>query len=776
MPGNRRHSSVTGYFFLALLWSGSIFGQTCDLSISGFIRDAGTDEPLPFSSVLLEKDGVGEVADENGFFQLRGVCPGDYHLLVRHVGCEPERIFFSITQDTSLVIHLQHHTELIDEVIIHGSREENTTQVSNSISSEGIASGGDGNLGSLLDGLTGVSTLKNGSGIAKPVIHGLFGNRITILNNGIPQSGQQWGNDHAPEIDPFAADHLSVVKGVAALAHSGNGLGGLVMVEPGRLSDEPHLHGHLNYLFASNGRGHTLSTQLEQGGRRLKWRMTATLRRQGDTRSPDYFLTNTGRREANVAIDLQRQLFGEWDTRLYYSYFSTQLGVLRGSHIGNLTDLEQAIGREQPFFTQDRFSYDINAPRQEVDHHLVKLQSSKVFSGQQRLRWTYALQLNNRKEFDVRRGDRSDRPALSLRQWSHRFGADYSRPWGEFGLFKSGLQFDFTDNDNVPGTGVLPLIPNYRSFIPALYAILLRERNKWTTEWGVRYEYVALNAKTISREPNPSIIEYSPRFQQFSAAFGGKYRWNAHRRLSFNLGLARRAPAVNELYSNGLHQGVSGIEEGQVDLSPENSVKATLSYDWAADNDRLFLQATAYYQGILNYIYLQPQPDFRLTIRGSFPVFRYEQTNATIAGLDLLFSLEPTESFKIVNTASFLRGQDLSNDLPLVFMPANRMGSRWEYAFPDGNFLSNTEVSLSGEYTFRQNRLEEGQDLLLPPDAYFLVNAKASTHLPLGNSFVHLTLRLDNVFNVRYRDYLNRLRYYADELGRNLVVGLNWEF
>ena len=51
--------------------------------------------------------------------------------------------------------------------------------------------------------------LRNGSGISKPVIHGLFGNRVTILNNGITQSGQQWGNDHAPEIDPFVADHLS---------------------------------------------------------------------------------------------------------------------------------------------------------------------------------------------------------------------------------------------------------------------------------------------------------------------------------------------------------------------------------------------------------------------------------------------------------------------------------------------------------------------------------------------------------------------------------------
>ncbi|MEO0625420.1 MAG: hypothetical protein AAFY91_00425, partial [Bacteroidota bacterium] len=59
---------------------------------------------------------------------------------------------------------------------------------------------------------------------------------------------------------------------------------------------------------------------------------------------------------------------------------------------------------------------------------------------------------------------------------------------------------------------------------------------------------------------------------------------------------------------------------------------------------------------------------------------------------------------------------------------------------------------------------------------FFLVTTSGSTHLNIGRQSLHLSLRLENVFNVRYRDYLNRLRYFADELGRNLVAGVKWEF
>lgn len=764
------------FFVLALFFSAALVkAQDCSIRLNGQIIDSSSDDPLVFATVFLEENERGATAGESGEFSLDNLCRGDYHLLVRHIGCEPERIFLRLRNDTSFTIKLAHHTELIDEVTVHGSASENSAQSSNTVNTEAILSGGDGNLGSLLDGVAGVSTLRNGAGIGKPIIHGLFGNRIAILNNGIVQAGQQWGNDHAPEVDPFVADHLSVVKGVGALRY-GNSLGGVIMVEPDEIGDEPHLHGRLHYLFASNGRGHTLNAQLERGGGWAKWRFTGTLRNSGDTHAPDYYITNTGRKEANVALQLEKELDRNWSAKVYLSHFNTNIGIMRASHIGNLTDLESALTRDTPFFTSDDFSYEINPPSQKVNHSLLKVQLEKLAEDESKLSFTYSFQRNDRREFDVRRGGRSNIPSLSLDQWTNFIAADYSKPINDFTILRSGFQFTYVFNDNESGTGVSPLIPDYQSATPAAYVSLIKQRDKWFSELGLRYDFVDLSAKVrVRRPPLTETIRYNPNFNQASGAAGLRYEANKQLSLAANLGLVMRAPQVNELYSSGLHQGVSGIEEGDPELNPERSIKGTLSVKYAAGH-RFFLQALTYYQRVQDYIYLQVQPNYRLTIRGAFPVFLYEQTDAEIAGLDLLFSVEPSEQLKLVTQYSYLRGTDVSNDQPLVFMPPNRVSSRLAYAFNDGARFSNTTAEIEGEYTFRQDRLNADQDLLAAPDGFFLLSAQIGTHLQLRGQSLHFSLRADNLLNISYRDYLNRLRYFADELGRNVVLGVSWEF
>jgi iron complex outermembrane receptor protein len=91
--------------------------------------------------------------------------------------------------------------------------------------------------------LAGVTTLQTGSSISKPVIHGLHSNRILIMNNGVRQEGQQWGSEHAPEIDPFIATRLSVVKGAAGVRYGSDAIGGVILVEPEELPFDKSLSG-----------------------------------------------------------------------------------------------------------------------------------------------------------------------------------------------------------------------------------------------------------------------------------------------------------------------------------------------------------------------------------------------------------------------------------------------------------------------------------------------------------------------------------------------------
>ena len=148
-------------------------------------------------------------------------------------------------------------------------------------------------------------------------------------------------------------------------------------------------------------------------------------------------MTNTGKREGNIALQLEKNFRSKWQNQLYYSLFNTEIGILRGSHVGNLTDLEEAIGRDEPFFTKENFSYEIEAPRQLVTHHLLKLESKYSISEQSFLNFQYGGQLNDRKEFDVRRSGRSELPALSLEQ---QFCGQYEQSRNWYSSSDPGLQ------------------------------------------------------------------------------------------------------------------------------------------------------------------------------------------------------------------------------------------------------------------------------------------------------------------------------------------------
>lgn len=765
---------ITAYILLVLI---PVFGQSqvCRLVLKGTVTDESTGIPLEYAAVYLQESRQGAAADSLGQFIFNGICPGVYHLQISHIGCENQNLYLQLDRDTSIFIRLHHHAELLNEIAVHGSREDNSSQMANSISRAEIAREANKNLSDLLEKIAGVSVIRNGSGISKPVIHGLHGNRITVINNGLVQAGQQWGNDHAPEIDPFLADHLTVVKGVSALAYGGNGLGGVVLAESNPIAADPHLHGQMNYIFQTNGRGHTVNARLQQHQPWAAWMLSGSFKAQGDNRAPGYFLTNTGKKENNLGIQLEKKFTPRWASRLYYSLFDTEIGILRGSHIGNLADLETAITRSVPFYTQDDFSFRIGAPRQEVSHHLIKLENKWFINEKKILTFHYGGQLNQRREFDVRRSGRSDLPALSLRQYSHFVEGVYHVTPRQGVLIKSGIQYHYAKNTNQPGTGVLPLIPDYQAFTGSAFGIYQKEFEKGQWEMGVRYDLRHIEAATISRELPRSIVRFNNIFNNINVSFGGKYKLNEVLSLTSNFGYVLRSPEVNELYSFGLHQGVSGLEEGNDQLKQEKSLKWIAGLDGSVNN-KFFIQFLGYVQPIWDYIYLQPLNEFRLTIRGAFPVYRYMQTNALLYGSDLLFSYEWNKSIKWTSRASLVVGQDKSRGLPLVYMPAQNIQSDLTYSFGDRGRWSGTYLGVHGKVVFRQNRLESGQDFLIPPDGYSLFSMESGTSFSMGQSHLKLSVLIDNLFNTQYRDYLNRLRYYADETGINASFRINYSF
>jgi len=762
-------------FSIFIFLSGFASAQKCKLNIFGVVKDVYTGRTIPYASIFVKELKAGAVTDSLGIFNIKTVCAGQYHVSISHIGCETQEIYLKVSKDTTVIILLDHDSQLLNEVAIVGKSGEHSTKEAHSLNSENISQNSNKNLATMLENLSGVSTIKNGSGIAKPVVHGLYGNRVSILNNGVAQSGQQWGVDHSPEIDPLVATKITVVKGAGALEYLGSTLGSVVLVEPKKLDKEPHLHGEARYFFESNGLGNGLNLEMQQFTKTIGWRAVGTLKKNGDKRTSKYYLKNTGNQEANIALQLEKPWNNKWQSYLYFSSFNAELGVLRGAHIGNLTDLEEALERDVPFYTEPNFSYSMSSPFQRVNHQLYKFHTKYNLSEKSWFEITYAGQYNLRKEFDVRRSGRGEMPALSLKQLANFFEAKNQtflpRKW----KLKTGIQFNRLDNTNIPETGILPLIPDYIAYENGIFGIISKVFEKTSIEFGGRYDSENRNVAAISISVPREIVRYQNQYQNLSAMGGISHEFFKGWKVVFNAGYAARNPEVNELYSNGLHQGVSGIEEGEPMLNKEVSVKSTLSLKGDIKG-KLFFEGLFYYQKIDDYIYLNPQDEIRLTMRGAFPVFKYEQTDARLTGYDLATTFKASEQFNITGKYSFLYGHDLTNNAPLVYMPPNNISLTFNYQVPELLSLQKVEFQLNSRFVFEQENILPSQDFIAPPDAYYLVGLKLSAEKQLSKLRLNMYVRGENILNETYRDYLNRQRYFADDLGFNLIIGTNISF
>jgi iron complex outermembrane recepter protein len=765
---------------LFLVLSANLYAQDCNITISGRIIDNNEGTSLEFANIYINELSQGCVSDSLGYFFIANLCPDKYHLTISHVGCNNANYYLDLSKDTFLTVNLNHNDQVLDDVLIIGKALSDDSQIQHSISETTIQDNALTKLADLTAEIPGVSSLKTGYGVSKPIIQGNYGNRVNILNNGVPLAGQKWGTDHAPEIDPLTASSLNVVKGASALEHIGSNLGGVILIEHDLNTTDPHLHGFAGYAFETNGRGQSLSAMLKKGNEKSKFRFTSSAKKGGDKRAPDYFLNNTGFQEINASLLYKRVLNSRWDSELFASSYNTEIGILRGAHISNTTDLNLAFGREVPYFTEDEFSYGIDAPRQLVNHNLAKLTLNFSDDYKNTLKVSTAVQFNQRKEYDIRRGNRTSKPTMDLDKFSFFSEIKHKRIITKNLILKSGIQNLTAKIKNDFSTGILPIIPNHISNEVGLFSILNYQYKKHDFELGFRSDYAYYDVKYITREVPRIFVDTTQNFINVS----GLFVWNTQvsKKSVFNLsvGAASRAPAINELYSYGLHQGVSGFEEGDMELLPERSLKTSATF--RTESNKFYeLEVNGYFQNVQNFILLVPQLDIVATIRGIFPLFKYEQKDVNIFGLDFSSRFNLSRHFTSNLSASLIKGYELNADRPLINLPSNNFKLNLEYSKKEavsifGLKFDDINFSVEGTYTAKQFLINEELDYLPAPDAYFLLNTDFSLERKLNKVNIRYFGSVTNLLNTEYRDYLNRQRYFADELGINVTLGLRVNF
>jgi iron complex outermembrane recepter protein len=759
---------------------------SCQLGLRGCVHASHTHQALAGTVVSLwAADGAARpllqtVTDSLGDFTLARLCPGPYRLSAQLLGYQPQWV--SLTLDTTLAVNLHLSEKSIELQVVTVSAARPVTSAAQpqvSLAGAELVRRQGGTLGQVLQHLTGVSLLQTGPTIAKPIIHGLYANRVLVLNNGIRQEGQQWGNEHAPEIDPLLAGRLTVVKGAATVRYGPDALGGVVLVEPPPLRQLPGLGGQLHLTGASNGRQGTASGSLNGHWRGLGWRLQATGKQGGNVRTPHYHLANTGVQEFNFsgAAGYQGRRRG---AEVFFSRFHTQLGILANAHLGNLTDLRAALASPVPVYPgrfANEFTYELQNPQQRVSHNLLKIKANQELNKLGMLYLQYAWQNNHRQEFDVRRGQElTNRPSLDLRLNTQTLDvwleANRSTRWPS----TVGISALFQDNHNRPGTGVRPLVPDYRAAAGGVFWVQRYVRERSELEAGLRYDYRYQSVWRLDQANQLRRPHY--QFHNVSATVGGYWAWGQHTAVRSQLSSAWRPPTPNELFSQGLHHGSAALEFGNPTLRSEQALKWTNSLE--INTKKWEIELTAYYQHISHYIFLNPRDSLLLTIRGAFPTYDYQQTDARFAGIDGRAKVQLPGGLSLQTKGSLVWARDLRAGAFLPWIPPGRVENAlaWQTSPAQGDppkwFASLVAVTVA-----RQYRWEADRDFAPPPGGYTVFHLEAGGRWPLGKAqrqTLAVQLEVRNLGNLAYRDYLNRFRFFADEMGRNFRLSLHYEF
>lgn len=745
--------------------------ESCTLTLTGKVIDEHDASSLGYADIWAKQAGVSTISDASGAFEISGLCPGPLALRVAHVGCDTLDVAFMIRRDTSIQLFMEHHTELLEIVQIEAAKPHEDIMARQTLSKQKVERMQAMSYAELLDDELGVQMNQTGGNIAKPMLHGLSGNRVALRDNGVILEGQQWGSEHAPEIDPFAMEEVEVVYGASSLRYGPEALAGAI-VSKRKTETIRALNGWVHMNGASNGRSGNGSVMLR--GAPIKSLplfafVQGTVGRSGDLSAPKYVLDNTGTSNLHgqVGLTYVSERFG---AHAEYRRFNTQLGILSFAHVGNLTDLRNAIELERPATATNDFSYSIEAPYQNVEHEVSAAELWWRPQLETKLELSFNRQYNLRQEFDnsifaLNGADlqyelTTHSGELRL---DHRFNTVFKT---EFGLIGQRQANTYTGRF---------FIPNFLAYEGGAYLIQHLTLQEQEVEVGVRYD-VRQQQAFMYRMDTLYRPERNFAGLSWNVGYGiDKGVWS----LSTNVAQGWRPPAINELYSNGLHHGAAAVEVGDELLDEERS------FSWMNQ----FEVRDLYYGGLRwsfmvrghasyydQFIYLVPTGTPALTIRGAYPTFEYRGVDAVLAGVDASLAARFGGRWSGALGVEMVRAQEWSIKRPLIFMPADRADLEVRYAldlFNEGRYIAVTATGVNEQFRV------PGIDYAPPPPTYFLLASELGWAFRLNSDFRVITaLRVSNILNTSYRSYTNRLRYFADEMGRNfsLVIRVPFDF
>ena len=351
---------------------------------------------------------VGAVTDINGFYKIENLPQVKVLVQVKLIG------YKTITQYVDLFTlnqkDFEMETSAIEEkeVVVTGvsqATERHRVPIPITIVSKtALLEGTSGNIINAISKQPGIAEITTGGGISKPVIRGLGYNRVVVVNDGVRQEGQQWGDEHGIEMDEFSVDRVEIIKGPASLTYGSDAMAGVINFISAPTLPEGEIKGSVLGNYQSNNNLIAYSANIQGNKKGFIWDARYSNKSAGAYHnSKDGYIYNSGFSENSVSsiVGFNKS----WGySHLHVSYYNLNPGIVEGTR-------DSATGKfTKPFVLNDSTTIDtlvstnelknrnLNVPYQNIHHYKAVLNNSFVI-GNGRLNTTIGGQQNLRKEF-----------------------------------------------------------------------------------------------------------------------------------------------------------------------------------------------------------------------------------------------------------------------------------------------------------------------------------------------------------------------------------------
>jgi iron complex outermembrane receptor protein len=707
-------------------------------NLVGIITDADNGQGLGWSSLYFAEINRSVTAHEDGSFHFYDIPVGEYELQVFRVGYHDYKASVRIIENdtTFITIKLRNSPLSTAGILVESDKfgpESEMQSPAVEVSGKKLRQNLGMTIAKTIETEPGLAQRTMGPAPARPVLRGLGGDRLLILEDG-ERTGDLSATsaDHAVVIEPMNAERIEVIRGPAALLYGSNTIGGVINVSRGYVpATLPHrIEGNLSLQGESVNRGFAGGANVLVPVGKFAARVEGSYRNADDIEAPKQTLINTDIETKNATAGLS--YVPEWGfLGLSGSLYDSKYGIPPDAEGGHPQGVRIELDRK---------------------HFESRAQVYPGLSWMYRTDMAYSYKRYKHSEFEAngQLGVRFGVVTHNVNVLTH-FNKKGSLRHGEAGLW--GEVRDYASSG-------LNFTPASKEYSYAAFVYGEHEMGRFGFSGALRFDHksVVPNEEKIVERADFSLYIRQRNFSDLSG--GLKLVYNLGRGFSVGTNIMRtfRAPGIEELFSEGPHLAAYAYEVGNSELEKEIGFGLELCFKYVTENTDLHL---AFFRNdIKDYIF--PDNSGRKSLRrADLYLYQYVGENALMQGFETTLDWHFYDPWSLAGTLSFVKADLVDKNTPIPRIPPLNGRTALHYE-SDG-------LSFEGAVRFadKQDRLGEFET----PTAGYVVFDFSTQYYFAALNFLHtVSFAIENITNTEYRQHLNRVKDIMPEPGRNFKL------